>query len=341
MRARSFWTVAPSQGEIREEELPLPAKGEALVRTLVSGISRGTERLVFEGRVPESQWAAMRAPLQAGDFPFPVRYGYSAVGIVEAGAPELLGHRVFCLAPHADRFIAPAALCIPVPEGVPERRAVLGANMETALNIAWDAAPLPGERALVIGAGVVGLLVAHLLAQIPGVTVTVVDKDPARRSVAEALGARFALPEESPAEQELIIHASANPEGLRHALAHAAFEARIVEASWYGDKTVPLPLGEAFHARRLTLRSSQVGAVSPSMRGRRTHGERMALALSLLAEPVLDRLCGPALPFHALPARMAALLGPPAPGEVAPLCPVVTYDPETPEPEEVRPPCSA
>lgn len=341
MRARSFWTVAPGKGEIRAEELPPPAEGEVLVRTLASGISRGTERLVFEARVPESQWAAMRAPLQGGDFPFPLRYGYSAVGMVEAGAPELLGRRVFCLAPHADRFLAPATLCIPVPEAVPDQRAVLGANMETALNIVWDAAPLPGERALVIGAGVVGLLVAHLLSRMPGLAVTVVDTDPARRPVAEALGARFAAPEESPAEQELIIHASASPEGLRHALARAAFEARIIEASWYGDKTVPLPLGEAFHARRLTLRSSQVGAVSPAMRGRRTHGERMALALSLLANPALDRLCGPAVPFPDLPARMAALLGPAPPGGVSPLCPVVTYDPEMPEPEETRPPCSA
>lgn len=330
MMARAFWATAPGQGEIREEALPPRAPEEALLRTLASGVSRGTERLVLHGHVPESQWQAMRAPLQEGDFPFPVKYGYAAVGVVEEGPPDLLGRRAFCLHPHQDRFLAPAAMCAPVPDAVPDRRAVLAANMETALNIVWDAAPIPGERVLVIGGGVVGLLCAYLVARFPGTNVTVQDTDPARRAVAEALGARFAAPGEAPAEQELILHASASPEGLRAALGLAAMEARIVEASWYGDRSVSLPLGEAFHARRLTLRSSQVGSVSPAMRGRRSHAERMALALSLLADPVLDALVGPEVPFEALPARMAALLAPPPageqpPGEPAPLCPVITY----------------
>lgn len=325
MIARGFWATAPGRGEIRTQPLPPREPDQALVRALASGVSRGTERLVFHGDVPESQWEAMQAPLQQGGFPFPVQYGYAAVGMVEDGPPELLNRRIFCLHPHQDRFLAPAAMCIPLPDALPDQRAVLGANMETAINIIWDAAPLPGERVLVIGAGVVGLLAAWLVARIPGTTVTVLDTEPARRTLTEALGARFATPEASPGEQELIIHASANPEGLRNALAHAAFEARIIEASWYGDKPVTLPLGEAFHARRLTLRSSQVGAVSPALRGRRSHAERLALALSLLAEDAaLDSLLGPTIPFDALPARMPALLDPPA-GTVAPLCPVVTY----------------
>ncbi|MDJ0391312.1 zinc-binding alcohol dehydrogenase [Roseomonas sp. E05] len=324
MIARGFWVTAAGRSEIREQPLPPRAPDQALVRATASGISRGTERLVFQGHVPQSQWAVMQAPLQQGGFPFPVQYGYAAVGLVEEGPAELAGRRIFCLHPHQDRFLAPAAMCIPLPDEVPDRRAVLGANMETALNIVWDAAPLPGERVLVIGAGVVGLLAAWLVARIPGTAVTVLDTEPARRTEAEALGARFAAPQDCPAEQELIIHASASPEGLRNALAHAAFEARIVEASWYGDKPVTLPLGEAFHARRLTLRSSQVGAVSPALRGRRSHAERLALALSLLAEPALDALLGPDIPFAELPARMPALLDPP-PGTVAPLCPVITY----------------
>lgn len=329
MMARAFWTVAPGRGELREEALPPPAAGQLRLRMLASGISRGTERLVWRGGVPDSQREAMRAPLQGGDFPFPVKYGYAAVARVEAeaagGSEGWAGRRVFCLHPHQDRFNAPIGLCVAVPDGVPDHRAVLGANLETALNIAWDAAALPGERILVIGAGVVGLLAAWLLARIPGTAVTVVDRDGARRVAAEALGARFATPEEAPEEQELLVHASADPEGLRQALHCAAFEGRILEASWYGDRPVSLPLGEAFHARRLTLRSTQVGAVAPAMRGRRSHAERMALALALLEDPAPDILTGPVVPFAALPARMGALLDPAA-GTPAPLCPVVTYE---------------
>lgn len=319
MRARAFWVIAPGRGEIREETLPTPAMDEVLVRTIASGISRGTERLVFEGHVPPSQWRSMRAPMQAGEFSFPVKYGYAAVGTLADS------RRVFCLHPHQDLFLAPRSMCIPVPEGVPSRRAVLGANMETALNILWDAQPLAGERVMVIGAGVVGLLAAWLLRRIPGTTVTVVDTDPARRTTADLLGLEFALPHDAPREQELIVHASATEAGLSQALECAAFEARILEASWYGDRKVSLPLGEAFHVKRLRLLSTQVGAVSPSMRGRRTHAERMALALSLLANPVLDALCGPTIPFAELPRQMAKILAPGRAGEVAPLCPVVTY----------------
>jgi threonine dehydrogenase-like Zn-dependent dehydrogenase len=319
MRARAFWVTAPGQGQIREETLPIPAPGQVLVRALTSCISRGTERLVFQGHVPRSQWQAMRAPFQAGEFSFPVKYGYAVVGTVADG------HRVFCLHPHQDLFLASQDMCIPVPDAVPSQRAVLAANMETALNILWDARPLPGERALVVGGGVVGLLAAWLLARIPGMVVTLVDADPVREDAARRLGLRFALPEAAPEEQELVVHASGTAAGLRRALDCAGFEARILEASWHGDRDVGLPLGEAFHARRLQLISTQVGAVSPAMRGRRTHAERMALALFLLADPVLDALCGPAIPFEALPAQYASILAPVAPGQVAPLCPVVTY----------------
>jgi len=324
MTARALWTIAPGRCEIREETLPPRAPDQALVRALATGISRGTERLVLMGRVPDSQHAAMRCPLQAGDFPFPVKYGYGAVGEVEDGPDHLRGRRVFCLHPHQDRFLAPASMCIPLPDGVPDARAVLAANMETAVNVLWDARPLAGERALVIGAGVVGLLVAFLLSRMPGIEVAVCDLDPRRRAVAEALGATFSAPEDAPGERDLIIHASADPAGLRHALTLCAFEGRIVEASWFGTREATLPLGEAFHAKRLSIVSTQVGAVSPAMRGRRTHAERMALALSLLADARLDALVGPATRFEDLPGAMPGLLNPP-PGEVPPLCPLVTY----------------
>jgi 2-desacetyl-2-hydroxyethyl bacteriochlorophyllide A dehydrogenase len=324
--ARALWTVGPRRAELRPEPLRAPAEGELLVRTLFSGISRGTERLVFEGGVPESEHERMRAPLQAGRFPFPVKYGYCAVGVVEAGPAARIGERVFCLHPHQDRFLAPAALCAPLPPGLPPERAVLAANMETALNILWDARPLLGERALVVGAGAVGLLAARLLARIPGVEVVVHDTDPARGEAARAAGARFvAAPGEIAPVHELVVHASGRPEGLVAALAACAFEGRILEASWFGGRPVTLPLGEAFHARRITIRSTQVGAVAPALRGRRTHGERLALALRLLeGDPWCDALLAGAspVPFAALPEALPALL---SGGADAPPCPLVTY----------------
>lgn len=318
--ARGFWTVQPGLGELRPQLLPRPGPDQALVRTLFSGISRGTESLVFRGAVPESEHQRMRCPMMEGDFPFPVKYGYSAVGIVEAGPAGLVGREVFALAPHQDRFVADAAMLHPLPPGLPARRAVLAPNMETALNIIWDAAPLAGERAMVIGAGVVGILVGFLLARFPAIAVTLVDRDPGRRLIADEFGLGFALPGEAPGEQDLIVHASGNPAGLVLAIDLAASEARILEASWFGDQPCTLPLGGAFHSRRLRLISTQVGQVAPPMRGRRTHAERLRLALSLLADPRLDLLLDGPTPFDSLPAAMPAILG--SPGA---LCHVVTY----------------
>jgi hypothetical protein len=311
--ARAFWTVAPGCGEIRKEPEPQPSDGRLVVRALASGVSRGTESLVFAGRVPESQYDAMRAPLMAGTFPFPVKYGYAVVG----RAPD--DARVFVLHPHQDAFAAPASMCVPVPDAVPTHRAVLAANMETALNLVWDAAPLPGERMLVVGAGVIGLLVASLLARVPAAQVTVTDIEPTRASPAHRFGCAFASPDSVPGEQELVVHASASEVGLRLALSSCGFEGRVIEASWFGDHAPAIPLGEAFHARRLRLVASQVGAVAPSMRGRRTHAERLALALSLLDDPAFDALLEGPTRFENLPAAMPRIL---APGG---LCHVVTY----------------
>jgi len=313
---RAFWTVAPGRGAI----LPVPSQAsrpdEVWVRAAATGVSRGTEALVFAGRVPPSQYQTMRAPLMEGEFPFPVKYGYSAVGHTDDGS------RVFVLHPHQDRFVAPASMCIRIPDGVPTNRAVLAANMETALNILWDAGPLPGERMMVIGAGVVGLLAASLLARIPGAHVTVVDIDRNRESVALLLGCDFALPEDAPREQELVVHVSGSEAGLRLALSCAGFEARIVEASWFGDAAPALPLGEAFHSRRLRLIASQVGAVAPAMRGRRSHSERLAMALELLADTRYDALLEGPTRFEDMPGAMPRIL---APGG---LCHVITYGAE-------------
>lgn len=314
-RARAFWCVGPGRGEIRQEDVE-PEKSEVLVRTLATGVSRGTEALVFAGRVPPSQYQAMRAPLMGGEFPFPVKYGYSAVG----RTPD--GNRVFVLHPHQDAFAAPAAMCVEVPDAVPTHRAVLAANMETALNLLWDAAPLAGERIMVVGAGVVGLLAASLLARIPAARVTVVDVDRTRETLARQSGCAFASPEQAPHDQDLIVHASASEAGLRLALHCAGFEARIIEASWYGDSAPAVPLGEAFHARRLRLIASQVGSVAPAMRGRRSHAERLQLALELLADPRYDALLEGPTRFEDMPNAMPRIL---APGG---LCHVISYGAE-------------
>jgi len=321
----AFWTVAPGAGELRTEVLPVLRDGEVRVRTLYSGISRGTESLVFRGEVPASEHQRMRAPFQQGDFPGPVKYGYISVGIVEDGvgaeAAALHGRTVFCLHPHQQRYVVPADAVVPLPEGLPATRAVLAANMETAINAVWDAAPSIGDRIAVIGAGVVGTLVAWLCARIPGTQVELVDIDPGRSALAAALGLAFCGPHSAAAECDLVIHASGSVAGLRSALALAGFEATVVEMSWFGQQTVALPLGEAFHARRLTLRSSQVGHLPPARLPRWTYRRRMELALSLLVDHSLDILISGESDFAGLPDLMPAL----AAGGTGVLCHRIRY----------------
>lgn len=319
--ARAFWIREPGHGRILCAGLPPRQAGEVRVRALWSGISRGTEALVFRGRVPPSQYAAMRAPFQEGDFPGPVKYGYSSVGVVEEGPDDLRGRTVFCLHPHQDRYCVPAEAAHPLPAGVPPPRAVLAANMETAVNVVWDARPGPGDEIVVIGGGVVGLLAASLCRDLPGARVTVVDPARPRAAVAAALGLGYRPRPPDAASADLVIHASGRPDGLRAALEAAGHEATVVEASWYGTAQVPLPLGEAFHARRLTLRGSQVGHVPPGRAPRWSRRRRLALALSLLADPRLDALLTGESPFEELPAVLAALAA--GPGDT--LCHRIRY----------------
>jgi threonine dehydrogenase-like Zn-dependent dehydrogenase len=322
LTARAFWLASPGLGEIREVTLPARAEGEVLVRTLFSGVSRGTETLVFRGGVPENQHASMRAPFQDGDFPAPVKYGYLSVGRVEEGPGHLLGRTVFCLYPHQTRYVVPASAVTVVPESVPASRAILAGTVETAVNALWDAAPLVGDRVAVVGGGMVGCSVAALLARFPGVRVQLVDADPARGAVARALGVDFALPEDATGELDLVVHASATEAGLNRSLDLLAPEGTVIELSWYGDRRVGLPLGEAFHSRRLTLRSSQVGSVSPSGRPGRTYADRLALALDLLAEPAFDALITGECAFGELPDVMGKL----ASGSIPALCHRVAYE---------------
>lgn len=321
--ARAFWLCSPGEGEIRAVTLPQPGPGEVLVRTLCSGVSRGTETLVFRGGVPETQHQAMRAPFQDGDFPWPVKYGYLNVGVVEHGPPALLGCTVFCLYPHQTRYVVPADAVTLVPDAVPPARAVLAGTVETAVNALWDAAPLIGDRIAVVGAGMVGCSVAGVLAGFPGAQVQLVDVDPARAVVAEALGVDFALPEQAVRECDLVVHASATEDGLARSLELLAPEGMVIELSWYGDQRISLPLGEFFHSRRLVVRSSQVGSVSPARRARRSFADRLSLALRLLADPAFDALITGESNFEDLPRVMPRLAG----GELPALCHRIVYGP--------------
>ncbi|HVV07783.1 zinc-binding alcohol dehydrogenase [Amycolatopsis sp.] len=315
--ARAFWFKSPGECEIRAAALPARGAEDVLVRTLFSGVSRGTETLVFSGGVPESQYTVMRAPFQEGEFPGPVKYGYLNVGVVEEG--PLLGRTVFCLYPHQTRYVVPADAVTLVPGTVPPGRAILAGTVETAVNALWDAAPLVGDRIAVLGAGMIGCSAAAILAKIPGVRLELADPDPSRAAVAEALGVGFTSPERARGDCDLVIHASASEAGLARSLDLLAPEGQVIELSWYGDRRISVPLGENFHSRRLSIRASQVGTVSPARR--RSYGERLALALDLLADPAFDALITGESAFDELPAVLPRLAG----GQLPALCHRITY----------------
>ena len=309
---RAFRLESPGRASIVEVPLPDPGPEDVVVRTLHSAVSRGTETLVFRGEVPTSQYERMRAPFQVGDFPGPVIYGYLAVGVVEEGPGA--GRTVFCLHPHQERFVVPASMVVDVPDGVPPGRAVLAGTVETAVNALWDAAPRVGDRIAVVGAGMVGAAVAGVLATFPGVRVELVDVDGSRRAVADALGVGFATPDAAAGECDLVLHASATEAGLARSLELLGDEAEVIEMSWYGERAPRVPLGEAFHSRRLTIRASQVGKVAPARRPRWSLGDRVALALRLLADPRFDALITDTCAFDELPDVLAALAAGERPG---------------------------
>lgn len=321
--SRALWYASRGRVELREAPLDERGPADALVRTFYSGVSRGTERLVFNGLMAAPERARMACPLQEGEFPFPVKYGYCAVGVVEEGPEELAGRTVFLLGPHQDRIVVPSArvALAEVPAAVPARRAILAANMETALNAVWDSGAGPGDRIVVVGGGVLGLLVAFLVSLIPGTEVTLVDVDPARRPLADLFGVRFAKPLDAPGDCDIAFHASASAAGLACALACCGDEAAVVELSWFGDEDAAVPLGAGFHARRLRLISSQVGMVAASRRPRWSHGRRLGKALSLLADGRLDALITAEVAFADLPRELPRILAPGAPG----LMTAVTY----------------
>lgn len=316
--ARAFWVREPGIGEIRQCFVEYNDADEVLVETTYSAVSRGTETLVFTGRVPPSQYDVMRAPFQEGEFGGPVKYGYLNVGVVREGPVHLVGRTVFCLYPHQTHYVVPADVVTVVPDDVPPARAVLGGAVETAVNALWDARPLIGDRVAVVGAGMVGCAVAGILATFPGLRLQLVDIDPARRQVADALGVEFVTPDGAADGCDLVVHASTTEAGLRKALELLRADGRVIELSWYGDQDVSLPLGERFHSARLTVRSSQVGTVA---RPDRTHAERMQLALTLLRDARFDALITGESRFEELPDVLPAL----ADGSLPALCHRIAY----------------
>jgi threonine dehydrogenase-like Zn-dependent dehydrogenase len=317
----AFWATGPGAGALRSESIGAPGDGEVLVRTLYTGVSRGTESLVFRGEVPESEWLRMRAPFQEGDFPFPVKYGYLNVGVVEEGPSAVVGATVFTLFPHQSVFVVPADAVAPVPSGIPARRALLAGAVETAVNVLWDAAPRLGDRITIVGAGLIGCSIARVARGIAGAEVALVDVDPAKAGAAAALGVDFTSPDEAAADRDVVIEASGTEEGLQLALRLAPTDGEVVVASWFGSRPVRLELGSDFHSRRLSIRSSQVGAVAAARRSRRTTGQRMQLALSMLHDPAFDALLTGTSSWTDLPSVLASI----ADGSAAGLCHTIDW----------------
>ncbi len=322
MQAQAYWTTRPGHGEFRSVSLDEPGAGQALVRTRCSGVSRGTETLVHTGAVPAGVRDRMRAPFQEGDLPGPVKYGYLSVGVVEAGPIEWMGRRVFCLYPHQDRYVVPLEALMPIPDDVPDERAVLAGAVETAINALWDAGPRYDDRIAVVGAGMIGGAVAALARQFPLGRLELVDVDESKADLADVLGVRFATPANAAGDCDLVLHCSASADGLALALNLLGDEGTCWELSWYGDAMPAVPLGGAFHARRLSIRATQVGQVSAARRARRTSHDRLAVALKALTDPAFDALLGQRHPFQALPQLMRDL----ADNRLPSACHVITYN---------------
>lgn len=323
--AQAYWVTESGHGELRPEAIPTPGPQEALVRTLYSGVSRGTERVVHEGRVPERVADLMHAPHQEGDFPGPVKYGYLSVGVVEHGPDTWIGKTVFSLHPHQDFYVVPTNQLTAIPDDVPARRAVLTGIVEVAINALWEAGPRLGDRVAVVGGGLVGGVLATILRKYPLGRLQLVDADADKRNLAEKLNINFALPDEAENDCDIVFHCSASNEGLKLSLQLAGDDSDVIELSWFADKEVTLPLGEDFHARRLTIRSSQVGAVALPRRHRRTNAQRLQLAAATLKDPVFDTFLSSECQFQNLPTSLVKLFEKPGG-----FCHVVAY----PKPEE-------
>lgn len=318
---QALWYQSPAQAVLKKYALPDKLDDTVRVKSSFGAISRGTEALVFHGKIPEREHDRMRAPFQEGDFPFPVKYGYATVGVVQDGPPDLIDRSVFCLYPHQSAFVVPVQAVTRIPASVPPARAVLAANMETAVNAVWDADLESGMTVSIVGAGVVGLLIAYVANRLSGCSVEIIDTDTGKAEAASALGIAFRSSVSAASERDVVFHVSATSAGLTSALQLCRFEGTVIEVSWFGDTPVSLPLGEDFHSKRLSIRCSQVGSVSPAKRKTTSHADRLAFALSLLDNPALDVLFNHDIDFLTLPSALAALFDS---GSGA-LCPRIVY----------------
>jgi len=313
--ARALWFTTPGKAVLRSDKIGPPVGDEiCTVRSLYSAVSEGSERLVLAGKVPPDLHQSMRVPYMAGDFSFPIKYGYSLVGVVDRGAAHLVGAVVHLMHPHQDICCVDSADVFPVPEGIPPRRAVLASNLETAVTAIWDARPALGERVLVVGFGCIGALIAQVLRGMPGIDLHIVERDEARSHLARNLG--YATAASAGEEQfDLAFHASGSAAGLQVAIDCVGMEGRIVEVSWYGTAETPLRLGGTFHSQRKIIIASQVSHLPSFQTPRWDRIRRKQLVFSLLRDPAFDRLLDEPISFDKLadffnhsPARQRAIV---------------------------------
>ena len=306
IRARAFWLAAGGRGLIRAEALPDPPADWCVVKTRFSAVSPGTERLVALGRVPVSLREEMRCPYMGGHFPFPVKYGYSLVGEVVSGPADLRGRAVHVLHPHQDICVVRREDVRPLPAGLPAERATLASNLETAVTAVWDSGAVLGERALVVGFGIVGSLIARLLSLSPGIDLEIVEPRRDRRMLAERMGFK-AFPEPGPGAFDLAFDAGGTPAGLQAAIDRVGVEGRVVAVSWFGARPVPLVLGGSFHSRRKRIVASQVSRIPGFLAPRWDVRRRTELVFRLLDRPEFDLHLSPPIPFSGLPELFRAL----------------------------------